>query len=95
MLSKQACSAVLLLTYSVLLDRRSAFRCSRLYLIGTMILAALIPALSIPVWEGGIIHLAADATATGATSDTAAASPAAYPTLLLFEIARILYGLGV
>ena len=44
------CSAALLLAYSVLLERRTAFLHCRLYLIGAMLLAALIPALSIPVW---------------------------------------------
>ena len=35
-----------------LLERRTAFLHCRLYLIGAMMLAALIPALSIPVWTG-------------------------------------------
>ena len=43
------CSAALLLAYSVLLERRTAFLHCRLYLIGAMLLAALIPALSIPI----------------------------------------------
>lgn len=90
-----ACSAALLLAYSALLERRTAFRHCRPYLIGSMILSALIPALSIPVWKSEIIYLAADAAATGAASDTAAISPAAAPTGLLLEITLILYGLGV
>ena len=53
------CSAALLLAYSVLLERRTAFLHCRLYLIGAMLLAALIPALSIPVWTGETLYMAA------------------------------------
>lgn len=51
------CSAALLLAYSVLLERRTAFLHCRLYLIGAMLLAALIPALSIPVWTGETLYM--------------------------------------
>ena len=63
------CSAALLLAYSVLLERRTAFLHCRLYLIGAMLLAALIPALSIPVWTGETLYMAADPVAA-ATMDT-------------------------
>ena len=43
-----------------LLERRTAFLHCRLYLIGAMMLAALIPALSIPVWTGETLYMAAD-----------------------------------
>ncbi len=90
-----ACSAALLLAYTVLLERRTAFRHCRLYLLGVMILAALIPALSIPVWEGESIYLPADiaaAVSQGTAADVAAAGNA---RSLPVEIALLLYGLGV
>lgn len=68
------CSAALLLAYSVLLERRTAFLHCRLYLIGAMLLAALIPALSIPVWTGETLYMAADPVAAAAPT----AAPAAH-----------------
>lgn len=49
-----------------LLERRTAFLHCRLYLIGAMMLAALIPALSIPVWTGETLYMAADPVAAAA-----------------------------
>ena len=68
------CSAALLLAYSVLLERRTAFLHCRLYLIGAMLLAALIPALSIPVWTGETLYMAADPVAAAAPTATPAAN---------------------
>ena len=53
-----ACSGVLLAAYSILLERRVAFRWCRTYLLAAMLLAAVIPLLRIPVWPGGVIELA-------------------------------------
>ena len=70
------CSAALLLAYSVLLERRTAFLHCRLYLIGAMLLAALIPALSIPVWTGETLYMAADPVAAAAPTAALAAADA-------------------
>lgn len=72
------CSAALLLAYSVLLERRTAFLHCRLYLIGAMLLAALIPALSIPVWTGETLYMAADPVAAAAPTAAPAATDAGY-----------------
>lgn len=80
------CSAALLLAYSVLLERRTAFLHCRLYLIGAMLLAALIPALSIPVWTGETLYMAADPVAAAADAGT--------PSLPV-AVTLFLYALGV
>ena len=53
-----ACSGVLLAAYSILLERRVAFRWCRAYLLTATLLAAIIPLLRIPVWPGEVIELA-------------------------------------
>ena len=88
------CSAALLLAYSVLLERRTAFLHCRLYLIGAMLLAALIPALSIPVWTGETLYMAADPVAAAAPTATPAATDAGTPSLPV-AVTLFLYALGV
>ena len=88
------CSAALLLAYSVLLERRTAFLHCRLYLIGAMLLAALIPALSIPVWTGETLYMAADPVAAAAPTAAPAATNAGTPSLPV-AVTLFLYALGV
>uniref|UniRef100_UPI003A876B46 M56 family metallopeptidase n=1 Tax=Alistipes communis TaxID=2585118 RepID=UPI003A876B46 len=88
------CSAALLLAYSVLLERRTAFLHCRLYLIGAMMLAALIPALSIPVWTGETLYMAADPVAAAAPTAAPAAADAGTPSLPV-AVTLFLYALGV
>lgn len=88
------CSAALLLAYSVLLERRTAFLHCRLYLIGAMLLAALIPALSIPVWTGETLYMAADPVAAAAPTAAPAAADAGTPSLPV-AVTLFLYALGV
>lgn len=88
------CSAALLLAYSVLLERRTAFLHCRLYLIGAMPLAALIPALSIPVWAGETLYMAADPVAAAAPTAAPAAADAGAPSLPV-AVMLFLYALGV
>lgn len=88
------CSAALLLAYSVLLERRTAFLHCRLYLIGAMLLAALIPALSIPVWTGETLYIAADPVAAAAPTAAPAATDAGTPSLPV-AVTLFLYALGM
>ena len=88
------CSAALLLAYSVLLERRTAFLHCRLYLIGAMLLAALIPALSIPVWTGETLYMAAAPVAAAAPTAAPAATDAGTPSLPV-AVTLFLYALGV
>lgn len=88
------CSAALRLAYSVLLERRTAFLHCRLYLIGAMLLAALIPALSIPVWTGETLYMAADPVAAAAPTAAPAATDAGTPSLPV-AVTLFLYALGV
>ncbi len=87
-------AALLLLAYSVLLERRTAFLHCRLYLIGAMLLAALIPALSIPVWTGETLYMAADPVAAAAPTAAPAATDAGTPSLPV-AVTLFLYALGV
>ena len=50
------CSGVLLAAYSLLLERRAAFRWCRAYLLASTLLAGIIPLLRIPVWPGRVIE---------------------------------------
>ena len=63
-----ACSGVLLAAYSILLERRVAFRWCRAYLLTATLLAAVIPLLRIPVWPGEVIELAPAITAEPQTA---------------------------
>lgn len=60
-----ACSGILLAAYSVLLERRVRFLACRLYLPAAMAAAAVIPALSIPVWSAETVGVAAAAITAG------------------------------
>ena len=51
MLETLACSAVLMLLYGVLFDRRVSFAFCRAYLPVSVVAAAVIPMLRIPVWS--------------------------------------------
>ena len=51
MLETLACSAVLMLLYGVLFDRRVSFAFCRAYLPVSVVAAAVIPLLRIPVWS--------------------------------------------
>ena len=51
MLETLTCSAVLMLLYGVLFDRRVSFAFCRAYLPVSVVAAAVIPLLRIPVWS--------------------------------------------
>jgi TonB family protein len=53
------CSGVLTLFYRVALHRRIPFSVARIYLLASMFVAALIPALRIPVWRVSPVEAAA------------------------------------
>ena len=53
------CSGVLTTVYSLLLERRVRFSVCRAYLPIAMVLAAVIPAVKIPVWEGKVLYMEA------------------------------------
>lgn len=55
MLETLAASGVLLGAYSVLLERQVPFRWCRAWLLVSMVLAALIPLLRIPVWAAEVV----------------------------------------
>ena len=54
MLETLACSAVLMLLYGVLFDRRVSFAFCRAYIPVSVVAAAVIPLLRIPVWSAGV-----------------------------------------
>ncbi|MDE6570236.1 MAG: TonB family protein [Alistipes sp.] len=49
------CSGVLYAVYAALLERRTPFRWCRAYLLATVCLAGVIPALRIPVWPAPVV----------------------------------------
>ena len=56
------CSGVFMALYSLLLERRVRFLLCRVYLPVAAVLAALIPAVKIPVWDGGTLYMDAQTT---------------------------------
>lgn len=80
-LQSVVCGGVFAALYALLLERRTDFRSCRLYLLLSTALAALIPSLKIPVWDGGIVRLSAP---LGTAAPTVGhASEAAPPTVVL------------
>lgn len=93
-----ACSGVLLAAYSILLERRVAFRWCRACLLTATLLAAVIPLLRIPVWPGGVIEAAppvvAEVPAEAWAPETAALVDAATPAVTPEAVCCALYLLG-
>ncbi|MCH5329555.1 MAG: energy transducer TonB [Alistipes sp.] len=67
------CAGVFTVFYSLLLERRVKFALCRGWLLASMLAAALIPALRIPVWDGGTVYMKPEAviaeTITAETAD--------------------------
>lgn len=63
MLETMVCSAVLMLFYGLLLNRKVPFAVCRAYLLAAAVVAAVIPLLRIPVWHAAPEALAAEITA--------------------------------
>ena len=55
LLEALACNGVLLAAYTILLERKAAFRWCRAYLLLSTAAAAVIPLLRIPVWPGKVL----------------------------------------
>ena len=93
-----ACSGVLLAAYSILLERRVAFRWCRAYLLTATLLAAVIPLLRIPVWPGEVIELApaiaAEPQTAAWTDETFEAVETAAPAVTPEALCLMLYLLG-
>lgn len=89
-----ACSGILLAAYSVLLERRVRFLACRLYLPAAMAAAAVIPALSIPVWSAVPAGTAAAAITAGEIT-AAAVTPGSGSGIDARAAGLILYGCGV
>ena len=65
------CSGVLVALYSLLLERRVRFVVCRLYLLISTAVAALIPAIKIPVWAAKTVYVQALPVAVGELDATA------------------------
>lgn len=63
LLEALACSGVLLAAYTILLERKAAFRWCRAYLLLSTAAAAVIPLLRIPVWPGKVLTAVPSVTA--------------------------------
>lgn len=63
LLEALACNGVLLAAYTILLERKAAFRWCRAYLLLSTAAAAVIPLLRIPVWPGKVLTAVPSVTA--------------------------------
>ena len=70
------CSGVLTALYSLLLERRVRFAVCRAYLLAAMALAALIPAVKIPVWAGEVVYAGTAQVSAGGITAEIVDSPA-------------------
>lgn len=94
MLETLVCSAVFMLLYGVLIDRRVSFAFCRAYLPVSVVAAAVIPLLRIPVWSAvtepsGVNIVAGDIVSTLVAEDSAAAAVG------VREIVLVIYAGGV
>ena len=77
------CSGTLVVFYSLLIERRLRFAVCRTYLLAATALAALIPAVKIPVWAGEVVYaeipqvVAGEMTAEIVDAPTSAITPQA------------------
>ena len=96
------CSALFYALYRLLLEGRTAHRAARAYLVGSMLLAVVIPMLELPLYPAQTIfyevpiNLWDDASAIAATStDVVASAPAIVWSEVLQHAALIIYLLVV
>ncbi|MBO7343062.1 MAG: M48 family metalloprotease, partial [Alistipes sp.] len=102
MLEFMLCSALFFALYRLLLEGRTAHRAARVYLVGSMLLAVVIPLLELPLYPAQTIfyevpiNLWDDASAIAATStDVVASAPAIVWSEVLQNAALIIYLLVV
>ncbi len=102
MLEFMLCSALFYALYRLLLEGRTAHRAARVYLVGSMLLAVVIPLLELPLYPAQTIfyevpiNLWEDASAIAATStDVVASAPAIVWSEVLQHAALIIYLLVV
>lgn len=69
------CSGVFTALYVMLLERQVKFSLCRCYLMVSMVAAAVIPALEIPIWDGGTVYLEAPGIMTVETEVMAEIAP--------------------
>ncbi|MDR0907108.1 MAG: M56 family metallopeptidase [Rikenellaceae bacterium] len=85
------CSGVFTAFYRAVMYQRTSFRTARVFLIASMVVATIIPAFDIPVWQSEPIELPAfEFTGTPAASPVAEAQVDIWPVALL-----CLWGMGV
>lgn len=94
MLETLACSAVLMLLYGVLFDRRVSFAFCRAYLPVSVVAAAVIPLLRIPVWSAVTEPLGGNIVA-GEIVSTLVVEGRATAAVGVREILLIVYAGGV
>ncbi len=92
------CSGLFTAFYRTVMHRRTSFRTARVFLLGSLVLAAIIPALEIPVWRVAPIEIPAAtleqvpaATATAPFVATPPVPPADWLAVALWT----LYGTGL
>lgn len=86
------CSGVLTALYSLLLERRVRFAVCRAYLLAAMALAALIPAVKIPVWAGEVVYAGTAQVSAGGITAEIVDSPA--PTITPQALCAAVWALG-
>ncbi len=95
MLETLACSAVLMLLYGVLFDRRVSFAFCRAYLPVSVVAAAVIPLLRIPVWSAVMEPLGGGNIVAGEIVSTLVVEGRATAAVGVREILLIVYAGGV
>ncbi len=90
-----ACSALFVVFYRVVLQRRTSFRTARRYLLASPVIAAIIPALDIPVWHVAPIEIPLDLPVSASTAIPVTAPVAVPPVDRVAIVLWALWGAGI
>jgi len=88
------CGGVLFAVYAALLDRRTPFRWCRAFLLASVVAAAVIPLLRIPVWPGPTLTMV-PFVAADFTAEPAAVIETVPVTDVWAVVFQSIYGVGV
>ncbi len=88
-------SALLLIGYRLLLERRTDFRWCRLYLVALPLLSVVIPLLEIPLWPAKATLMPTITIGEGEMLSAGEVVAEQAPTITLQEIFAVLYCVGV
>ena len=89
-----ACSGVLAALYSLIIERKVDFLFTRLFLIFSVLLSAVIPMINIPVWEAALVPQLTEVTVGEVSTEVVQSSVTSFDFNFMALIWAV-YGVGV